>query len=70
MVCSLHSAFELQLWKYNPLKYNHFKDGGAGETKQGLTQVVEPDNVINSRLSNNPNNVIQILESIENVITS
>ena len=52
------------------LTLSGFKDGGAGETKQGLTQVVEPDNVINSRLSNNPNNVIQILESIENIITS
>ena len=33
------------------LTFSGFKDGGAGETKQGLTQVVEPDNVINSRLS-------------------
>ena len=31
------------------LTLSGFKDGGAGETKQGLTQVVEPDNVINSR---------------------
>ena len=40
------------------LTLSGFKDGGAGETKQGLTQVVEPDNEINSRLYNNPNNVI------------